>query len=229
MIDLINNERDAQKLEENLKAYSEKHIGTYLPYINLLKNYKTLKRYDLYGQRLFAALADLKLNFISLTIDNFYSGALWNEQNAIKLLKNQSLLDNKVLFSKRLEIHRHSANYIPRYRAMWDKIMGILLLINSEDKYNKYNSTKKSRKKLFKSLSKDISYLPSDYVDSILLHIQNFDDKFRTSEIHRFGILRKYSFLEKPHEKNEYIQLKSSWNHILFILSDIDRLIDSAK
>jgi HD-GYP domain-containing protein (c-di-GMP phosphodiesterase class II) len=62
---------------------------------------------------------------------------------------------------------------------MWDKIMGILLLLSSEEKYDKYNSAK-SRKKAFKKLSEDVTFIDPDYVESILTHLQKFDDSFRT-------------------------------------------------
>ena len=209
MTDLINNEEDAEKLENLISTYSRQHTGTSLPYIDLLKSFKKLKPYEDYGSRLFSALVDLKMNFVLLLLDSFYSGAIWNEQTSIKISKDDSILNNPLLFDKRLEIHRHNANYIPRYRAMWDKIMGILLLMSSEEKYNKYNSAK-SRKKAFEKLSVGVTFLGENFSKSILEHLQKFDDNFRTPEVHSFGSLRKYSFLYDPFVKTEYIELRSS-------------------
>ena len=170
----------------------------------------------------------IKINYVFLLLDSFYSGAIWNSQNKIKLSKEESILNNHLLFNKRLEIHRHNSSYIPRYRAMWDKIMGILLLLSSEEKYDKYNSAK-SRKKAFKKLSEDVTFIDPDYVESILTHLQKFDDSFRTPEVHRFGALRKYSFLHNPFDKIEYAQLRGSWNHMVDTLLKIDKLIETIK
>lgn len=228
MINLIRTEEDVKKLENLLASYTKNHIGSTLPQIDLLKAFKKLHSYDNHGSRIFSALVDLKMNFTLLLIDNFLSGALWNEQYSIKIPDAKNILDYPDLFNKRFEIHRHNANYIPRYRAIWDKVMGILLLIESEEKYNKYNSSK-SRKKSFLNLTKDTPFFEKGFVENILKHIQEFDDTFRTSEIHRFGSLRKYSFLQNPLDKKEFIFLRSSWNQVMCIIIDIDKLIEAIK
>lgn len=166
MIDLIKNEEDVKKIEKLISSFSKHHTGTSLPYIDIVKAYQKLTPHGNHGSRVFAALIDLKINFTLLSLDSFFSGAIWNEQNSIKLSEEETVLDNHSLFFKRLEIHRHHSNYIPRYRAIWDKIMGILLLIHSEEIYNKYNA-KKSRKKAFKNLSAEVKFLEKNFANNI--------------------------------------------------------------
>jgi len=220
MIDLINGEEDVKKLKKLISDYSLKRIGTDLPYIDLVVCYNNLLPYENYGKKLFAALVDLKMNFVLLTLDSVFSSP--NDQQ--KLSTDESILDNPEFFDKRFEVHRHNANYIIRYRAIWDKIMGILLLISSEKKYDQYNSAK-SRKKSFENLSKDIDFLSDGFAHNITQHIQKIDNNFRTGEVHLSGSLRKYSFLHDPFEREEYIHLRSSWNYMLFVLNKIDKLI----
>ncbi|MCC9168960.1 hypothetical protein [Pontibacter harenae] len=228
MTDQIKTKEDAEKLQALIAVYTKQHTGADLPFIDIVKAFNKLVPFGSHGFRVFYALVDLKINFALLLLDSFFSGAHWNEQNSMKLSVNESILDNPTLFNSRLEIHRHNANYIPRYRAMWDKIMGVLLLISSEELYNKYNSSK-SRKKAFRNLSQGVSFLDKGFVDQILEHIQKFDDNFRTPEVHRFGSLRKYSFMQNPFDKIEYAELRGSWNYIITILAEIDRIIDAIK
>ena len=228
MIDLINSLEDAKKLEKLILQYGRIHTGTELPYINIEKVYSKLHDKGNQGSRLIAAFVDLKVNFTSLLIDSFISGAKWNEQVKIKIGNDESLLDNSKLFLLKLEVHMNEANYIPRYRAMWDKIMGILLLLQSEDLYEKYNSSK-SRKKAFKKLSINSTLYDSEFVEYVQSHIQYFDDNLRTGEIHRFGSLRKYFSLKNPHNEEPYLKLRSSWNYMIEILSQLDKIIDGIK
>lgn len=228
MIELIQTEEEAIKLTKQLMAYSRRYTGAELDFINIVNAFNKLAPHGNHGSRLFAALIDLKFNFTLLLIDSFNSGAIWNAQNAISFSEEKDILENYELFEKRFDIHKHDANYIPRYRAIWDKIMGILLLFASEEVYEKYNSSK-SRKKAFRTLSKNVEFLTDEFVENVLKHMQDFDDSFRTGEMHRFGSLRKYSFLKSPHDKREYILLKNSWNYLLGILTEIDRLIADIK
>lgn len=225
--ELIKNIEDVTKIENLISVFLSQKTGANFSYINLIVAYEKLIPHGNHGERTFFALLDLKMNFTILMIDSFNSGAIWNSQNLIKKVENQSILDNSSLFLKRLEIYYYDSNFIPRYRAMWDKIMGILLLINSEELYNQYNSSK-SKKKAFKKLSKEVEFLSDDFID-VLEHIQKFDDVFRTQEIHRFGSLRKFSFLDSPHNSSEYILLKNSWNIMIDMLSKIDGLITEIK
>lgn len=228
MIDLINNLEDAKKFENLILQYGKSHTGAELPYINIENIYSKLHSKGNHGSRLIAAFVDLKVNFISLLIDNFISGAKWNEQLKIKINDNESLLDHPQLFLIKLEVHRNEANYIVRYRAVWDKIMGILLLLQSEDLYEKYNSSK-SRKKAFKKLSINSTLYDNEFVEYVETHVTYFDDNLRTGEIHRFGSLRKYFSLKNPHKEEAYLKLRSSWNHMLEILSQLDKIIDGIK
>jgi len=111
---------------------------------------------------------------------------------------------------------------------MWDKIMGILLLLQSEELYEKFNSSK-SRKKAFKQLSLNSTLYDSSFVNYVDEHVKYFDDNLRTGEVHRFGSLRKYFSLKKPHDEEPYLRLRSSWNHMIDLLSQIDKVIDEIK
>lgn len=114
MVDLINNLEDAKKFEILILQYGKNHTGAELPYINIEKIYSKFHSQGNYGSRLIAAFVDLKVNFTSLLIDNFESGAKLNEQGQIKNENDISLLDYPQLFLLKLETHRNEANYILR-------------------------------------------------------------------------------------------------------------------
>ncbi len=218
----FNSADEVSAFQDNLTLYAKELTNTEFKYINLVSAFNKLDKKQSQQSRLFMALVDLKMNFILLLIDNLYSSP---KPEPLSVGKD---FHNYLFFKNRMEIHRHNSNYIPRYRAFWDKLMGVFILINSEKDYETYNSSK-SRKKSFKNLATGISFLDKEFTQQILEHIQKFDDYFRTGELHRFGSLRKYSFQENPFETKEYIFLRSSWNHVIYAVNYIDDIIENIE
>lgn len=56
------------------------------------------------------------------------------------------------------------------------------------------------------------SIIPKGIIAEIEKTITDFDDKFRTSEAHQTGRLRKVTFLMEPFYKNEQVLLLDFWN-----------------
>ena len=218
----FNTEDEVAAFQDNLRLYAKELTNTDFNYIDLVSAFNKLDKNQSQQSRLFMALIDLKMNFILLLIDNLYSSP------KPELLSEGKDFYNYSFFKNRMEIHRHNSNYIPRYRAFWDKLMGIFILMNSEKDYETYNSSK-SRKKSFKNLSTGISFLDKQFTQQILEHIQKFDDYFRTGELHRFGSLRKYSFKKNPFETKEYVFLRSSWNYVIYLVNYIDKIIENIE
>lgn len=116
--------------------------------------------------------------------------------------------------------------------------MGLLVLINSPNEYEKYCKAK-SRKKKFQSVSsewvdfptelqesllqtlqqfpfydelKGKSIFPVPFVDILLTFIDQLDNKYRTAEAHGTGSIRKWSLSMLPGEESQDFGLFNHWN-----------------
>lgn len=221
----LDNIEEVEIFQNYLHEYMFETIGTSLSYINLVKAYEKLSKKENHHNRLFYAILDLKINFVLLAIDEFNTGAIWNKFCSSYSSDNAKITDNYKYFFGKMEVHKHFSNFIPRYRAIWDKIMGIIILFDSESKYEQYQHSK-SKKKSFKNLTNDINFLSKDFAENVTNYLEKFDNTFRTNEMHNFGSLRKWSFLMTSFHKTPLIDLKNFWNWLLPMLVEIDNLIN---
>jgi hypothetical protein len=224
----LNNLKEVECFQNYLHKYLLDVIGTILPYIDLIKAYNNLGNKSNQHNRLFYALLDLKINFILLTIDEFKSGVKWNNLCSSNSSDERNVLENYSFFYGRLEVHKHYSNFIPRYRAIWDKIMGIIILFDSESKYEQFQHSK-SKKKAFSKITSEIQFISKGFSDIVIDSLEKFDNTFRTNEMHNFGSLRKWSFLMISYHKTPILELKNYWNWLLPMLVEIDKMIDKIE
>lgn len=114
------------------------------------------------GERIFAMMLDIKINFILIWLDQNDAGAIWNQNFSKGKLEGGSVLDSRSKFYGKFEIHRFNSSFIFRYRAIWDKIMGVLVLLMLPADYNSFMGSK-SKKKAFLKLSKKGSPLTEEF------------------------------------------------------------------
>ena len=74
----LNNSEEVRLFCERLDSYQKSKIGSSSSYIDLNIAFDKLQGHD-HGGKLFAALLDLKLNFVMLLIDTANSGGTWNQ------------------------------------------------------------------------------------------------------------------------------------------------------
>jgi hypothetical protein len=86
-----------------------------------------------------------------------------------------------------------STAFVLRYRAIWDKLMGVVLLLLEPENYQKYCKSK-SRKKYFCDLLKKKGGQWPIYAQGVSDTIETFDSRFRTAEAHGSGKLKKLIF-----------------------------------
>jgi hypothetical protein len=223
----LSNSHEVNLFSERLDNFLKNKIGQKCTYIDLNLAYEKLQGYS-DGGRLFTALLDLKLNFAMLDIDSTMASGTWNQYFSKGKFEGGSVLENQLIFNGKTEIHYYHTNFIPRYRAIWDKIMGILILIFKPEKYDNYRRAR-SRKKEFEKLCKDIPQIPDVLLQNIFTGLSEFDNNFRTPEIHGTGSIRKWSFTTFAIQKTPLIDFGKYWNWLLLILSEIDRLIETLK
>jgi len=217
----LKNRDDIEKFEERMNEYSDT-----VP-LGLVNHFLLLKAYDFISyredrNRIIASLVDIKINVAFLSQDLTSIGADANE--LISLAKANNLqphaLDSKDTFIQRINFHRHISNFVTRYRALWDKIMGFFILFFLPCEYEHFIKAK-SKKKKFKQVTSSIAFFPNDYVISLDKLLEDFDNKYRTSEIHGTGTLRKVTFLNHAHIHSQMINYWSILNDHLHLIGSI--------
>lgn len=208
----LNSREEVVSFQELLEGYSRTTFQTALPHISLVDAYDHLQtRSD--GGRVFTALLDLQVNFLLVFADIYSMGATWNRLFSKGKLEGGSVLDSSNKFNGKMEIHRFNTSFVLRYRAIWDKIMGLLILMHDPARYDAFMKAR-SRKKEFIKIAKESKFASDIFLLELEQLLTTFDDKFRTAEAHGSGVLRKYSFVMESLEKNPQIELVEYWNKV---------------
>ena len=178
------------------------------------------------GAKFFTAIFDIYVNACLLWMDTYELGCTANAE--IKLKKgNLSVLENSELFKLRMNEHRHANSFVFRYRAIWDKIMGLIVLLSEPFRYEDYMSAK-SRKAAFKKISESSTAFPKDFADSISKILTSFDNEFRTPEAHGTGRLRKFTFaLGDPPDRPTIELSLRYWNILNEVLHQLGSIIEN--
>ncbi len=223
---------------ETFETYLYEYVGQKSQFS--IQHFSLAKAYDIFqstenGNRIFVALLDITINYVLLWSDCVSVGSVWNKYFSKGKLEGGTILDSQAKFFGKMEIHRFNSSFILRYRGLWDKIMGFLVLLFACEKYDGfYNS--KSKKKSFKKIIIEMNELPSEYREFLKKFLEDpltkfdnlatFDNKFRTSEVHGTGALRKYSFTMQSMSENPQIELIGYWNIVNWFITKIDEMLE---
>jgi hypothetical protein len=175
---------------------------------------------------MFAALVDLR---ISLALIEQHVLALGKSYNASLPSDGAEpgSIDDAQSFLLRMNIHDHANAFVLRFRSIWDKIMGILVLRFEPSRYESFCSSK-SKKASFRKIFAAHPFIPEDFVRTAESIIQSFDDGLRTSEAHGTGTLRKTSFTWIDHQQSPPMALLGYWNFLNEIAHTIGGIFDEA-
>ena len=155
--------------------------------------------------KLKAAWQDLCLNYGMLCRDLSDLVSTSRHAATTDALENASLDDS---FPIRTNLLRTTQSFVMRNRAIWDKIMNVLVLSSDDDAATKAweNKKEKSAKKKFEKAQKCVpNDIPEWFPKAILGGksetwqggaIELFDNMFRTPEIHETGTLRKWALAQ---------------------------------
>jgi len=132
----LNSQEEVKLFQDRLNKYVSQRAQVALPHISLVDAYEVLQsRKD--GGRVFSALLDLQINFSLIFYDIHSTGSIWNKKFSKSKPSGTSVLDSEEIFSGKMDIHRYFSSFILRYRALFDKLMGLLILTYSPDEYDK--------------------------------------------------------------------------------------------
>ncbi len=215
----LKNRSEVEQFENLLTQYVAQKAQFSPSHISLVAAYDALQEQE-NGGKIFTALLDIQINFMLLYCDIHNVGVVWNNSFSKGKLEGGSVLDSPEKFMGKMDIHRFNSSFVLRYRALWDKLMGLMILLLAPDNYESFMKAK-SRKKAFRKIISEAPGFSKESFDSLLGTLTKFDDAFRTSEAHGTGILRKYSFTMEDMHKNPQIELIGYWNIVNEFISRV--------
>jgi len=223
----LKDRKEVESFEKLLSQYVTQRAQFALSHISLTNVYDAFQeRED--GGRLFTAILDIQINFMLLHCDSHSVGATWNKLFSKGKLEGGSVLDSPDKFFGKMDIHRFNTSYILRYRALWDKLMGFLVLLLAPTEYERFCKSK-SKKNCFRKIAQGATHLSDEFVSSLENMLLKFDNEFRTPEAHGTGVLRKYSFTMQSMHQNPQIELVGYWNLVNDFISKIGGMFKQNK
>jgi len=222
----LNSREEVVCFEELLDSYVTARAQLSLKHISLTNAYDLLQN-NSDGGRIFSALLDIQISFLLLYLDAHSVGATWNEFFSKGKLEGGSVLDSSAKFFGKMDIHRFNTAYVLRYRAIWDKLMGLIVLLYASHDYESFMGAK-SKKRTFAKIAEKHKFADAQFITSLNDLLSRFDNTFRTSEAHGTGVLRKYSFTMESMADNPQIELIGFWNAMNGFVSEIGKVFINA-
>jgi len=158
----------------------------------------------LHGEQLFPLVFDMQLHVVSLNIEMKSIAKRINSD--IRESNVTDCLTNNVELEKRLDLFGDTTAFVLRYRAIWDKLMGAVILLVDPEEYQKFVKSR-SRKKNFVKLLNERGGKWSLYAQGVSEVIETFDSLFRTAEAYGSGKLRKLVFDQISIDNNPLLDL----------------------
>lgn len=158
--------------------------------------------------RLRAALVDLQLNVVSLDAELRAIGDRINPRSS-----GSGAWSSSAAFSNRMQLFSEATSYVMRYRAIWDKLMGIVVLLAEPKSYDSFCNTR-SRKAKFHSILVAKGGKWKQYAEEVRANVSIFDDLFRTAEAHGTGLIRKLVFLPQDAQQEAFQNLFWAYNSL---------------
>ena len=200
-----------------------KHLatGTHLPFRNrnLTRAFDYCMSLKEDGPKLFAALLDLKITIAFLFIDGIKYAP---DFNALNRKDRANILKEEALFNKKMKMLHHNIDLAIRYRAFYDKFMGVTVMLLNPSKYEVYNNAR-SRKKVFPNLVKGL--LDDESISTLIEQVTYLDENYRTPEVHQTGSMRTWVLTSQDLFLDKQLNLINYFNWVLDYADWIDSII----
>jgi hypothetical protein len=221
-----------------LDTYEKAKLGLNSDHVSLVDAYDKLQERNDSG-RVFVALLDLQINYILLARDRRDAIANMNTYfpTVFKILKDgsikyesegSSVFDSEENFFGKMEVQRYHTTFVLKYRAMFDKIMGFIILMFAPTEYETFCKARR-KKNSFVRIAGKIPQVPSELIAQIEKLLTRFDDTYRTPEAHGTGVLRKWVFLMDSPLTNPQGELMDYWNFLVNLMVNIGKLFRNVE
>lgn len=195
----ISTKEEAIQFEKHLHAIYDNHIDCPGKIIFGLDNiFEVCHKFKKeYGGRVFTAIIDLAISQTNCACELDDCVKIWNtyfsNENEYGNTSQSSILENEKFFEGKFYYQRHLNSFVFKFRAHWDKIMGLYFLIW---KYNLYQVFIKahSKKRIFLKEFEGHKMVDQEIISYVKNELTLFDESFRTHEAHGTGKLRKFAF-----------------------------------
>lgn len=87
---------------------------------------------------------DISINLTALLGDIHSVGAIRNANFSKGRMEGGSVLDSPEEFFGKADLHRFHSSFVLRYRAIWDKLMGLLILLGPVNTYGVHQRSVRS-------------------------------------------------------------------------------------
>ncbi|MBV1889317.1 MAG: hypothetical protein KUG67_03630 [Proteobacteria bacterium] len=216
----IKNLREAELFDEYLASFQERENAPSVPHIKMHDVYKVLEKVPESG-RLFGFMSELLIQLALLNVD------LCKISDLNGKAKEFEEYSGKDVFCNRLSLLKANSDYIFRYRAIWDKLMSVFILLFKKDKFQDFSKSK-SRKKSFMKIMKGVHQMDDSLLKSIEKTITDFDEMYRTNEIHGSGSTRKWSFTHTESPFSHQSNMHWAWNDLNSVVYELGNLFSGA-
>ena len=223
----INDRKQAQTLSKQMEYYRRNKAMKPVSLFSLGDVYDLANQYQEPG-RISTALFDLYLYTTELELCIDEIAKRWNEDVEYRRNSSDSILFDSKFLEERMALHRMTTEYTLRHRAAWDKLMGIIVLLISPEKYNEYFK-KKEKLKTFKKIVENWDEYGEELADDINSLVSTFNNRFRTAEAHDFGVWRKWAFVVQDGEEDPQADLIKAHNLFLKHLGLIQYILKQNK
>jgi len=173
-----------------------------------------------HSKRLQTALLDVLLTYAAVHADSGH----WVISDSHVPQHGGSIYDDARAFAARFDKWRAATSFLVRTRALWDKVMGFLVLYHCPERHEEYRKGKKgSRRKAFRAIAAD-GAIPSLGEDDLKAMNEIVDalSRVRDAETHWDGTIRKWAFSTAlPHETPEVGLLLTHWNSANHLIANL--------
>jgi hypothetical protein len=150
-----------------------------------------------YGSRVFTAVIDLAISQTNCAFELDDCVKVWNKyfpiDNEYGNTPESTILLSKSFFEGKLYFQRYLNSFVLKFRAHWDKIMGLYFLIWKYDSYKQFIRSH-TKKRMFVENFEGHQMVEQEVVNYVKNKLTDFDQRFRTHEAHGTGRIRKFTF-----------------------------------
>lgn len=219
---VLHNREEVTSFEAMLNQHVETETHLSFHSLNLALAFDYCMELEENGAKLFAALLDLKITIAFLFIDGIKYAP---DFNALNRKDGANVLKDEALFNKKIKMLHHNIDLAIRYRAFYDKFMGIVIMLQNPSQYDKFltKSKKESSKAKFKKMTKGL--LDDVSIDTLIKQVTYLDENYRTPEVHQTGSMRTWVLTSQDLFLDKQLNLMNYFNWVLDYADWIDSII----